>query len=136
MANRIKFEAPWDKYVMKQFASKMAAKFQQLPEVSEDIDMEWLLFQTAIISPAVESCGRKRLRMARGSEKRTSWWSQVVEKAIRTKKDAFKALLQNRSSSDLQSRYSEAQKAAAQAVKVSKERSWEELGCQLDSNYS
>ena len=38
-------------------------------------------------------------------------------------------------SSDLQSRYSEAQKAATLAVKKSKEKSWEEFGRQLDSNY-
>ena len=82
--------------------------------------MEWLLFQTVMNSSAVESCEWKRLRMAASSEKRTPWWNQDVEKAIRAKKDAFKSLLQNRSSSDLQSRYSEARKSAAQAVKISK----------------
>ena len=82
-----------------------------------------------------ESCERKRLRMAAYREKRTSWWNQDVEEAIRAKKDAFKALLQNRSSSDLQSRYSETRKSAAQAVKMFKERSWDEFGRQLDSNY-
>ena len=53
----------------------------------------------------------------------------------RAKKDAFKAWLQNRSSSDLQSRYAEARKAATLAVKKSKEKSWEEFGRRLDSNY-
>jgi len=57
--------------------------------------------------------------VAGGSEKRTSWWNQDVEEAIRAKKDAFKALLQNRSSSDLQTRYTEMRKAAALAVKKS-----------------
>ena len=118
-----------------QFASSMASKFRQLPEVSEDIEVEWSLFQTAIVSSAVESCGQKWLRMAAGSEKRTPWWNQDVKEAIRAKKDAFKALLQNRLSSDLQSRYSEARKVAAQAVKKSKEHCWEEFGRRLDSNY-
>ena len=36
-------------------------------------------------------------------------------------------MVKNRSSSDLQFRYSEARKAAAQAVKMSEERSWEEI---------
>ena len=62
------------------------------------------------------------------SEKRTLWWNQDAEEAIRAKKDAFKSLLQNRSSFDLQSRYSEARKAAAQTVKMSKERSNKEFG--------
>ena len=39
------------------------------------------------------------------------------------------------SSSDLQSRYTEARKAATSAVKKSKEKSWEEFGRRLDSNY-
>ena len=73
--------------------------------------------------------------MAGDSEKRTPWWNQEVKEAIRAKKDAFKAWLQDRSSSDLQSRYTEARKAATSAVKKSKEKSWEEFGRRLDSNY-
>ena len=72
--------------------------------------------------------------MASGSEKRTPWWNQEVKEAIRAKKDAFKAWLQDRSSSDLQSRYNEARKAATSALKRSK-KSWEEFGRRLDSNY-
>ena len=77
----------------KQFASSISSKFRQLPDVSEDIEKEWLLFRSAIISSAAESCGRKRLRMAGDSEKRTPWWNQEVKEAIRAKKDAFKAWL-------------------------------------------
>ena len=50
--------------------------------------------------------------MAGDSEKTTPWRNQEVKEAIQAKKDAFKAWLQDRSSSDLQSRYTEAQKAA------------------------
>ena len=94
-----------------------------------------ILQVSAIISSAAENCGRKRLRMAGDSEKRTPWWNQQVKEAIRAKKDAFKAWLQDRSSSDLQSRYTEARKAATSAVKKSKQKSWEEFGRRLDSNY-
>ena len=73
--------------------------------------------------------------MAGNSEKRTPWWNLEVKEAIRAKKDAFKAWLHDRSSSDLQSRYTEARKAATSAVKKSKEKSWEEFGRRLDSNY-
>ena len=65
--------------------------------------------------------------MVRGSEKRTPCWNQDIKKAIRAKNDAFKALLQNRPPSELQYRYSEERKAAAQAVKMSKECSRENL---------
>ena len=60
--------------------------------------------------------------MTLGSWKKTPWWNQDVKEAIRTEKDSFKALLQNRSSSHLQYRYSEMRKAAFLAVKMSKER--------------
>ena len=105
---RIKWEALEDKEVRKQFASSISSKFRQLPDVSEDIEKEWLLFRSAIISSIAKSCGRKRLRVAGNSEKRTPWWNQEVKEAIQTKKDAFKAWLQDRSSYDLQSRFTEA----------------------------
>ena len=40
VAYRIKWEALADRDVKKQFASSMETKFQQLPEISEDIKME------------------------------------------------------------------------------------------------
>ena len=87
-----------------------------------------------IISSAAESCGRKWLRVAGNSEKTAPWWNQVVKEAIRAKNDVFKVLLRDRSSSDLQSWYTEWKKAATSAVKKSK-KSWKELGRWLDSNY-
>ena len=56
-------------------------------------------------------------------------------KMLKKLSDAFKDLLQNKSSFDLEFRYSKARKVAAQAVKMSKKRSCEEFGRQLDSNY-
>ena len=82
----------WRRDVKKQFVSSMAAKFQLLQEVFEDIEMKCSLFRTAMILLAVESCGRK----AAGSNKRTPWLNQDVKESSRAKKDAFKVLLQNR----------------------------------------
>ena len=95
--------------------------------------MEWSLFRSAIISSAAEHCGRKWLRSS--SEKRIPWWIQDVEEAIRAKKNAYKALLQNRSALDLQSRNLEARKAANSAVKHTKEKMlrkvWSSAGIKL-----
>ena len=41
--------------------------------------------------------------MAKVNIKRTIWWNQDVKEAIRAEEDAFKALLQSKLSSDLQS---------------------------------
>ena len=73
-----------------------------------------------MISLAVESSERKRFSMAAGNEKRTPLIEPRCKKAIPAKKDAFKALLKNRSSFDLQSRYCEAQKAVTLAEKCVK----------------
>ena len=86
---RIKWEALEDKEVRKQFASSISSKFRQLPDVfepSQNIEKEWLLFRSAIISSAAESCGRKRLRVAGDSEKRTPRWNQEVKKLFEQRK--------------------------------------------------
>ena len=67
VAYRIKSETLADRDVSKQFAASIATKFRQLSGVFKDTEMEWSLFRTAMILSAVESCGRKRLRMAAGS---------------------------------------------------------------------
>jgi len=82
-----------DKEVRKQFASSMTAKFRRLPDESEGIEKEWLLFRSAIIALAVECCRQERPRVTGVSEKRTPWWNQDVKEAIRAKKDAFKSVV-------------------------------------------
>ena len=48
---------------------------------------------------------------------------------------AYKAWLANKSSVELRSQYSEARKAAATKVKLSRERAWKELGESLDDDF-
>ena len=43
MTNRIKWKALEGKEVRKQFASSISSKFKQLPNISENIEKEWLL---------------------------------------------------------------------------------------------
>ena len=47
----------------------------------------------------------------------------------------YKAWLANKSSLELRSQYSEARKAAATKVKLSKERAWNEFGERLDDDF-
>ena len=56
-------------------------------------------------------------------------------KRLKEKRLKERSLLRDRSSSDLQSRYTETRKAVTSAIKKSKEKSLEEFGCRLDSNY-
>ena len=106
---RIKWEALKDKEVRKQFTFSISSKFKQLPEAFEDMEKEWLLLRSAIILSAAESCGRKRLIEDDDSEKK----GQDRQISYRT----------DRSSSDLQSRYTEKRQAATLAVKKFREKS-------------
>ena len=85
----IKWEALEDKEARKPFTCSISSKFRQLPDASDDMEKEWSLFRSAIISSAAESYGRKRLRVAGDSEKRTPWWNQKGKEAIQAKKDAM-----------------------------------------------
>ena len=105
-----------DKEVRTAFADNIASKFKELLTSTEDIETEWCLFQTAVITSATKCCGRKRVGGTQSREKRTPWWNQEVKEAIRAKKVAYKAWLANKSSLELRSQYSEACKAAATEV--------------------
>ena len=124
-----------DKEVRTAFADNIASKFKELPASTEEIETESCLFQTAVITSATNCCGRKRVGETKSSEKRTPWWNQEVKEAIRAKKVAYKAWLANKSSIKLRSQYSEARKAAATKVKLSKERAWKEFGERLDDDF-
>ena len=109
---RIKRKSLADKEVRTAFADNIASKFKELPTSTEDIETEWCLFRTAVITSATNCCGRKCVGGTKSSEKRTPWWNQEVKEAIRAKKVAYKAWLANKSSLELRSQYSEARKSA------------------------
>ena len=71
VAYRIKWEALEDREVRKQFASNVSNNFRQLADAFEDIEKEWQLFKSEIISSAAKCCARKRLKVAGDSEKKT-----------------------------------------------------------------
>ena len=133
---RIKWESLADKEVRTAFADNIASKFKELPTSTEDIETEWCLFRTAVITSATNCCGRKRDGGTKSSEKKkTLWWNQEVKEAICAKKVAYKAWLANKSSLELRSQYSEARKATATKVKLSKERAWKQFGERLDDDF-
>ena len=93
---QIKWESLADKEVRTAFADNIASKFKELPTSTEDIETEWCLFRTAVITSATNCCGRKCVGGTKSSEKRTPSWNQEVKEAIRAKKVAYKAWLANK----------------------------------------
>ena len=120
-AYRIKWDQlPSDKKMRHSFASKVASLFREFLDYTEDVETEWDLFKSAVITSAAASCGWKRVGGQMGSEKRTAWWNQEVKEAICAKKTVFRAWLTNKSFEQLRLRYSAARKTATTIVKQSK----------------
>ena len=97
-------------------------------DFTEDVETGWDLFKSAVVTSAAANFDCKGQT---GSEKRTAWWNQK----FRAKKTAFSIWLTNKSFEQLQLRYCAARKTASTIVKQPKEKSWEEFGQKLDTDY-
>ena len=73
-----KWELLANKKVRNNFVSKVASLFRELPGFTEDIQIEWDLFKSAVFTSAVVSCGCKRVGDQTGSAKKTAWLNQEV----------------------------------------------------------
>ena len=71
-AYRIKWELLAEK-VRHTFASKIASLFRKLSDYTEDVEIEWDLFKSIVITFAASSCGCKHEGGQMGSEKKTAW---------------------------------------------------------------
>ena len=79
-AYRIKWELLVDKKVRHTFASKVASLFRELPDYTEDIETEWDLFKSAVITSAAASCGCKHVGSQMGSEKKLLGGTKKLKK--------------------------------------------------------
>ena len=82
----IKWESLSDKNLRTAFADNIASKFKELPAFTEDIETDWCLLQTAVITSASNCWGRRRVGGTKSGTKRTPCWNQEVKEAIVPKK--------------------------------------------------
>ena len=62
--------------------SKVAFLLKKLPDFTENVETEWDLFKSAVITSAAGSCGCKRMGGQTSNEKTTAWWNQELKEAI------------------------------------------------------
>ena len=86
-----------DKKMRHTFASKVPSLFRKLLNYTEDVETEWDLVKSAVITSAAANCDCKCVGGQMGSDKRTAWWNQEVKEAIHAKKTVFRAWLTNKS---------------------------------------
>ena len=91
---RIKWESLADKEVRTAFADNIASKFKELPASTQDIETEWCLFRTAVITSPTNCCGRKRVGGTKSSEKKLLGGTKKLKKLFVRKKGPARPGLQ------------------------------------------
>ncbi|CAF1534892.1 unnamed protein product [Adineta ricciae] len=130
---RIKWEALGDAEIKEKFAKTVDQKYSQLPTYEGDSELEWLLFRTAILGAAADTCGVKRIGSTNG-QKRTAWWTEEIRKVVNQKKAAYKKWIQQPTSNNWQN-YKQIRENVKKVVSEAKTKSWEDFGHQMESNY-
>lgn len=130
---RIRWEALADEDNRRSFTKKIDEKFSQIPSHEADVESEWLLFRTAIVGAAMESCGVKRVGPPAG-QKRTAWWTDEVRVVINEKKTAYRTWI-GQQTAENRRRYMHARDKAKETVAKAKSISWENFGHRLESDY-
>ncbi|CAF3168871.1 unnamed protein product [Rotaria sp. Silwood2] len=130
---RIKWEALGDTPIRQKFANKVEQGYSQLPINEGDSESEWLLFRTAVIGAAADTCGLKRLGLVNG-QKRTAWWTEEIRKIINNKKTAYRTWVQQPTLHNWH-KYKQIIDNVKKTVGEAKAKSWENLGYQMESNY-
>ena len=69
-----------NKKVRHTFASEVASLSRELSEYTEDVEDEWDLFKSAVITPAAANCGCKRVEGQMGSEKKLLGGTKKLKK--------------------------------------------------------
>ena len=133
MTCRIKWETLEDKEVRKQFASSISSEFKQLPDVSEDIEKDWLSFHQ-LHSPLLSFHQLLKVVGHNGIE-----WRAIVRKehlgGIKRLKKLFEQRKMCSKPCHRIDRNLICNPGTLRRKNKSKEKSWEEFGRRLNSNY-
>uniref|UniRef100_H2MWP2 C-type lectin domain-containing protein n=1 Tax=Oryzias latipes TaxID=8090 RepID=H2MWP2_ORYLA len=116
------------------FNSHLRENFKHVQREVGDIESEWTMFSTSIVSAAARSCGRKVSGACRGSNPRTRWWIPEGRDAVKLKKESYQAWLAC-GTPEAANRYRQSKRAATRAVAEAKTRAREEFGEAMEKDY-
>ena len=131
---RIKWESLADKEVRTAFADNIVSNFKELPTLLKTLKLSGVCFEQQSSRPLLTVVDVSVLEGRRVVRKELLGGTKKLKKLF-VRKVAYKAWLANKSSLELRSQYSEARKAAATKVKLSKERAWKEFGERLNDDF-
>ena len=81
------------------------------------------------MSSAARACGIDKRR--NGVKKRTGWWNDEVQFAIRRKKTLYKEML-NADTEEARQKYSEAKSEARRVVRKAENEEWVQFGMEME----
>lgn len=100
------------------------------PDLNNIEDM-WTTFKYIITEATKYACGTIRETHNR---KQTHWWNAEVKVEVKKKKQKWKKYLNTKNGDDYED-YKRQRKIVKEAIKKSKERTWEEFGNTLEENF-
>ncbi len=114
--------------------SHLRQSFDRIPGMAGDMESEWAMFHATIVEAAVLSCGCKVAGASCGGNPQTSWWTPEVRRAVRLKRESYRAWMAC-GTTEAANCYWQARQCVALAVAEAKTQVWEEFGEVLEKDF-
>ena len=128
---RIKIEKLHELPTSIKYKESIIEKAAKVSTRDRNVEEEWQEFKRAIVGSAKEVCGEV---ICKDRKYRTPWWTEEVKEAVKEKKLYYRRYLANKTEKALLE-YRQKCKKTKIAVKLAKEKSWEDFGKDIEKNY-
>ena len=123
--------------VAEEYKRRVTEKFESLSVRVGDLEEEWENFKDGLVGTAEELCGRTSGK--KRSRKNQEWWTEDVARAIKEKKETWKAVEEIRKeggqpSQQLKHQYGQKKNAAKKAVAMARRKLEDNLYNQLEQD--
>lgn len=128
----IKIHKLQDPKIRQDYEEQIKKGIQEVTNNLQEMSIEekWEKFKEIIYKAGRKACG---ISIAGGSKKRTSWWNEEIKNIIKTKKNRWRAYLQQRDEESYE-KYKIARKTAKEKIKIAKAKEWEEFGTKMEKD--
>lgn len=128
----IKYYKLKDRDVADEYKQIIERKLEEKIDIIKktNLDRSWQCYKDVIIQTAVEVCGTYTRN---NKNKQTSWWSDEIKGAVKTKKSWWKEYLRSRTESNY-NRYKNQRKLVKELVETAKKDSWKKFGEKIEKD--
>lgn len=121
-----------EKAINEKFSNIITEKINLMQEMIHEANLEekWQLFKNIIKNAGIAACGAT---INGGVKKRTSWWSEEIQMAVRRKKKLWREYLRRKTQQSYED-YKQERKVVKEKVKEGKAREWENFGVKMEKD--